>query len=66
MAKREWEVFAHEARWLSLTEISGTGWGDLRVPCADTDDIAAVEAALREANLDFRWDPGRRLIASVG
>lgn len=66
MAKHEWEVKAPEDCWLTLTEISGTDFGDLRVPCANTSDIEAVEGALLAANMQFRYESGGRLIASVG
>jgi hypothetical protein len=66
MPTTEFEVTAPEDHWLTLTEISDTGFGNLRVPCSDTGNIEAVEGAILAANMSYRYEHPGRLIAFVG
>lgn len=66
MTHPEFEVTAPEDHWLTMTEITGTGFGNLRVPCSDTGNIAAVEGAILAANMSFRYEHPGRLIAWPG
>lgn len=66
MPLREFEVHAPEDHWLTLTEITDTDLGNLRVPCSDTSNIAAVEGAILAANMNFRYESPGHLIAFVG